>query len=140
MSANVDLVRSIFAAWGRGDFSSADWAHPEVEFVVADGPDPTSRMGVARMAEAWRETLSDWEDVRTEVEECRELDDGRVFVLLSWSGRGKTSGFDLADVPWKGANVFHFRNGRVTRLVLYWDREHAFADLGLAPEGGSPDS
>jgi ketosteroid isomerase-like protein len=133
MSSNLNLVRSIYAAWERGDFGSAEWAHPEIEFVVADGPDPTSRTGVARMAEAWRETLGVWEDVRTEVEECRELDDERVFVLLSWSGRGRTSGFDLADVPWKGANLFHLRNGRVTRLVAYWNRERAFADLGLAP-------
>jgi ketosteroid isomerase-like protein len=131
MSENLDLVRSIYAEWERGDFGSAGWADPEIEYVVADGPDPTSRTGVARMADAWREALSVWEDVRTEVEECRELDDGRVFVLLSWSGRGRTSGFDLADVPWKGANLFHFRNGRVTRLVLYWDRDRAFADLGL---------
>jgi ketosteroid isomerase-like protein len=133
MSSNLNLVRSIYAAWERGDFGSAEWAHPEIEFVVADGPDPTSRTRVARMAEAWRETLGVWEDVRTEVQECRELDDERVFVLLSWSGRGRTSGFDLADVPWKGANLFHLRNGRVTRLVAYWNRERAFADLGLAP-------
>ena len=131
MSENLDLVRAIFADWERGDFGSNEWADPEIEYVSADGPEPFSVTGVSAMAAEWRRVLSDWEEVRTEIEECRELDGERVLALLSWSGRGRGSGFDLADVPWTGANVFHFRNGRVTRFVAYWDRERALADLGL---------
>jgi len=135
---NLDLVRSIYAAWERGDYSSTDWAHPEIEFVIADGPDPGTWTGLTGLAQGSRDFLSAWEDARAEADELRELDDEHVLVLVRYSGRGKRSGLDLRPMQPKGTWLFRLRDGKVTRLVRYWDREHAFADLGLAPEGGAP--
>jgi ketosteroid isomerase-like protein len=133
-SANVNLVRSIFADWERGDFSSAEWAHPEIEWAVADGPSPGSWTGTARAWEGWRSRMSPWEDLRIEAEEYRVLEDDRVLVLTRASGRGKRSGVELGHTYARGAGLFELRDGRVSRCVAYFDRERAFADLGLAPD------
>jgi hypothetical protein len=67
-SANPDLVQSIRAAHDRGDFGSAEWAHPEIELVIVDGPAPGSWKGLGGLAEGWRGFLSAWEDFRGEAE------------------------------------------------------------------------
>jgi ketosteroid isomerase-like protein len=78
MSANLDLVRSIYAAWERGDFTTTERLHPAIEFVMVGGPSPRTWTGLAGMAEATHEFLSAWEDFRAEAEEYRELDGERV--------------------------------------------------------------
>lgn len=135
MSANLDLGRSIYAPQERGDFSSAGWADPQIELVYADGPMPGPWTGPAAMAQAWREFLSGWDDYRVDVEEYRELDAERVLVLLRAGGRGRRSGMQVEQISSKAANILHIHDGKVTRLIAYWHREHALADLGLASEG-----
>ena len=129
---NVEVVRSLYERWAEGDYSAVDWADPEIEFVMADGLNRGAWRGIAEMGRAWGEEIRAWDDFRVIPEEYRELDDERVLVLLHNHGRGKTSGVTVDDIAAKSANVVHVRDGRVTRLVLYWDRERALADLGLS--------
>jgi ketosteroid isomerase-like protein len=132
---NVEFVRSLFQAWWeRGDYSSVEWAHPEIEFSVVDGPSPGAWTGVAGMIEGYRELMNAWEEYRAEPREYRELDGGRVLVLFQLGGRGRTSGLDLGQVRPHAAGVFEVRDGKIGRVALYWDRRRALADLGLGPE------
>jgi ketosteroid isomerase-like protein len=130
-SANVDLVRSIAAAWERGRYGTVEWADPDIEFVIADGPEPGSSTGRTGLASKLRDFQNAWHEYHSEALEYRELDSERVLVLTYASGHAKASGLEIGQLR---ANVFHVRGGKVTRLVAYWDRERALADLGLASQ------
>ena len=128
---NVELVRAACAPWARGDYSSVEWAHPEIEYVIADGPAPGRWTGLAGLEEGWRSWLSAWDEWRLEAEEYRELDGERVLGLFQASGRGRTSGLEMGQVRTKAANLFHIRGGKVTRIVVYFDRSAALEAVGL---------
>ena len=134
-SENVELVRSIYAAWERGDFSSAEWADPDIEYVVVDGPEPGRWTGLKGMAEGWRSWLRGWTDFRAEPDDYLRLDDDRILALVHNSATGRTSGLELEQRS--VANLFELRDGKVVRLVIYLERQHAFADLGLTPDIGT---
>lgn len=132
MSEQLELVRTIYAAWERGDYSSVAWAHTELEYTIADGPSPGSWSGVTGMVAGFREILAAWEDWGVVADEYLELPGDRVLVSFTCTGRGKTSGVDLAQLHVNGATLFEVDNGRVTRIVQYFERSRALADLGLA--------
>ena len=133
MSENLDLVRSIYADWERGDFSRVDWADPEIEYAIVGGPAPGSWTGMAGMAQGWRGIMEVFTNVHSEAEDFRELDGERVLALARTSGaQGRTSGIHINEVGgWRHAALFEFRHANVTRLVVYVDRDRALADLGL---------
>jgi ketosteroid isomerase-like protein len=132
VSENLDLVRSILMGWEQGNFDSSDWAHSDIDYLAADGPDPASSKGLVAMTAIWRKVLGAWQDMRIHAEAYRELDDARILALVLFSARGKASGLEVGEMRAKGAALFELRDGKVTRLVTYWDRAHALADLGLA--------
>jgi ketosteroid isomerase-like protein len=78
--------------------------------------------------------VSPWEQFRPEVEDFRELDKERVLVLGRAVGKGKQSGLDLQFMRTEFADVVHVRDGKVIKVVVYFDRDRAFADLGLTPD------
>jgi ketosteroid isomerase-like protein len=131
-SVNVHLVRSISTAWEGGDYSWVEWADPEVEFVIADGPEPGRSKGRAGLAPSLLDFQGAWEQYHSEAVEYRELDDERVLVLTYASARGKASGLEIGQ---ERANLFHLRRGKVTKLVAYWDRKRALADVSAAAPG-----
>ncbi len=131
MSENADFVRSIYAHWERGDFTRADWASPSIEYLVVGGPSPGGGSGLASLVAAMRDYSAPWKGYRVELESCRELDDDRLLVFVRQHGRGRGSGLDLTQMSTESANLLHVHDGRVTRLVVYWDRADALAELGL---------
>jgi hypothetical protein len=139
---NMDLVRSMTVEWERGDYSRTDWAHPEIEFVIADGPSPGAWTGLTGMAQGWGDFLRAWEhEFRCVVEGYRELDGECILVLQHFGGRGKASGLEITEMAMKGATVVQIDGGKVTRLAIYFDRERApAADLGLSEQDAQGDS
>ena len=131
MSANVDLLRSIYANWERADFTKVG--------VGASG----HRMGLCRWANArtvdssgrgcggFRQRATLCEEFGIQADEFIELDADSVLALVHFSGRGRIGGIAVGQLQSKTAAVFYLRDAKVTQYVVYWDRDRALTDLGL---------
>jgi ketosteroid isomerase-like protein len=63
-----------------------------------------------------------------ELEEVRELEDGRVLVFFTERGRGRTSGVETVAHP---AALWTLRHGKILRFEAFGDREEARRRAGL---------
>ena len=123
---NVEIVRSIYRAVERGDYSSSEWADPDIEFVAPHEERPLR--GVEAMQRSWRDFLTAWKDFKAEPEEI--IDAGEQVLVVEKVGvRGRGSGAPAEGL--RSASLFTFRDGRVVRLVEYMDRAEALEAVGL---------
>jgi ketosteroid isomerase-like protein len=131
MSADhrIELLKEIYAAWGRGDYSRGEFLHPDFELVFAPGfLDVGAFKGSAAAWRGWKDWLDQWETWHYEPVHYIELPDGRIGVFIDMRGVSRTTGVKL---PGEGANVWEFDDELVRRLVLYAHRADMLRDLGL---------
>lgn len=130
---NVDLVRSVYEAYDRGDSTAVFAAYdPDIEWHVRGlasaelGFDPVY-VGHDGVRAFWRLWLSAWETTSFEYDEF--IDAGEhVVVVQSQRNRGRTSGIEL---EWNSyAQVWTIREAKVMRVEFLRTRAEALAAVG----------
>jgi ketosteroid isomerase-like protein len=128
---NVEIVRAVMA-YQAGDAEDdaflERYFHPDVEWDLTHRSfDPRIYHGHEGIRE-WNDQLSEaWAEWRSEPEEFLESGD-QVVVLVRAYGRGRVSGLELVE---KSASVVTLRDGKVSRMKVYLDREQALRDAGI---------
>jgi ketosteroid isomerase-like protein len=126
---NVEIVRRLYEAWGRGDYSAAmDSIDPEIEVDLAVGLDlDGSYRGHGEIAEMQRGFWAEFEDPQNEIKELIPVGDD-VVAGVRFYGRGKRSGVKV-DMP--GWHMWRLREGKVVRWWLRPTKEEALKAAGL---------
>ena len=82
------------------------------------------RVGLEEFRDQWIEWMGAFEGYRSETEEIRELDDGRVLILVVQTGTLPGG----ASLPMKAAGVATIRDGKICAVEFHTNREDALAD------------
>ena len=130
-TSNLDLVRSAFDAWNRGDIEAfADHAAEDVAWLEVSGrPEggTSERLGRDRMRKSLESLFEAWESYRLEPEQIHDLGD-RVLAVVRERARGRTSGVEV-DSLW--GYLITVEAGQIRRIEAYRDAGQAFEIAGL---------
>jgi ketosteroid isomerase-like protein len=124
---NLEVVRRGYEAFSRGDFAWISTAmDPEIVWHDASEiPGSRRRAGIDEVRAFLESFPRIWDSPRFVPEQLHEA--GEVVVaLVRFSGRGRNSG---AEVSRELAHLFEFEEGKVRRVVTYFDREQAMLAL-----------
>jgi hypothetical protein len=146
---NLEVARSLYPGDVDLDAAFADSAaleaalkpltHPDFEIVTVPGQIPLAGIGASDAARpvfhgvvgfstAFREWLSARDSWVVTATDFIEVDESRVLVMLDIRARSKTH---RVEMPLEGLNLLTFRDAKVTRLELYFDRAQALEAAGL---------
>jgi ketosteroid isomerase-like protein len=129
-SENVEVALRQLEAASERDLAglTAAWAE-DVALVVhwqgggLSGTAPTGRIAVVKWFEDWLDQFDP--GYRLDIEETHEAGD-RVVVLATHRGRGRHSG---VTVEQRAAHVYTLREGKVSRIEVWGDRDARAAAL-----------
>ena len=129
---NVELVRSAWDAWSRGDMQALfDFYDPEVEWDMTHSYVPG--MEVFRGHDGIRSFFREWGEFFAEYwAEPQEYIDGgdAVIVQIRQGGRGRASSVGVVMPVYR--QVYRLRDGRAVRVEVYRERDEALEAVGLA--------
>ena len=133
---NLELVRRVFDAFGRGD-SSAVLTYLSPEVVVRQTP-PIPDARTYRGHEGFLQVISDWTEVFDElemtVEELVDAPGDRVVGRVHQQAHGAGSAAPVEFDTWF---VFTVRLGTVVRLEMFSYEKEALEAAGLSEHGGT---
>jgi ketosteroid isomerase-like protein len=128
----IELTERICAAWNRGDLDALlEECTPDFEYdltrsgipgltEVFRGPEE-----YLRFASTWRETMG---STRLRLDEARELEGGRLFVVMYQAATGPQSGAGIEE-PF--VQILEFDGGRCSRAELFGDPAKGRAAAGV---------
>jgi ketosteroid isomerase-like protein len=126
--AEVARLHEIYADWTRGDYSRTDLLHPDFQLEFAeDFLDDGVFEGIEAAGRGWEQWTSQWASWRTTPGRFIDLGD-RLLVLIRVNGIAKASGMELSQAS---ANLWEFRDGLPSRLVIYAHEARALRDHGI---------
>jgi uncharacterized protein len=130
-SANVDLVRSSFEAFGRGDFDEAFALYdPAVEWKTAeDEPDSQTYVGIPALRRFVAHIADPWTDRFGHAVEFEDFIDCGDWVVAPWRARVHGHG---SGIEWEISETYAVlvRDGRILRVDEYRTVEQALAAVG----------
>ena len=130
---NVEVVRRGYEALGSGDLD-ATFAlfDPEVEIETAADAPSVDFERLYRGPEGFLEFLGQlseaWEEFRWEPEEYIDAGGDVVVVFIRMIARGRGSGLEVEQPI---AHVCTMSDGKLARLVTFWERATALEAVGL---------
>jgi ketosteroid isomerase-like protein len=128
---NVEVVRSLFAAFARRDLEAAARVlHPEVEIrpAIVGGLEKVVYRGLDGNRQFWAGIDAAWTEFRIQPEEFRDLG-GEVLVLGRVFARAPGSGIVLNEAS---AWIAAVRRGQIVRFRSFSNQPEALEASGLS--------
>ena len=131
----IERLRASLDAFTSTGAIAGDLLEPDVELIQASSIIDTAGefRGREGLLEALGELREAFDDLRFELEEAIPASEGRIVALMRVHGRGRGSGMQLDNrIAW----LITLREERVSRIVVYEEREEALEAAGLPRPAG----